>query len=346
MKKLSGFNKLMFVLNVLLTLATFIAYLLPFLAPKLFPILSVFTLIMPLMLVLNGLFFIYWLLQLKKQMLLSGLVLLLGITFISKFYKFSGRDTEPEEGDIRLMSYNVRLFNMYKWLPQDGIVDSVKAFVAKHDPDIICFQEFANAGEPRIKGFKYKFVFSNNDNPKSGQAIYSKYKIVDTGTIRFPNTSNNVIFADIKKGKDTIRMYSMHLQSIRISQDIHEQMDEQRSRAIFRRLSNAFKKQQHQAEMISAHKKECPYPMVICGDLNNSAFSYVYRSVRGNLQDAFEEAGKGFGKSYNFKYYPARIDYIFADKRLQVKEYTTYPGFVNSDHFPVITRLKLEEPEK
>lgn len=343
MKKLSWFNKLMLVLNVMLTLVTFIAYALPFLAPKLFPILSVFTLVLPLMLVLNALFFLYWLVQLKKLMLLSGLVLLLGITFISKFYKFSGRDIEKEDGDITLMSYNVRLFNMYNWLPHHGVTDSIRSLIAKHDPDIICFQEFANAGDPIIRGFKYKFIFSNNDVPKSGQAIYSKYRIVDTGTIRFPNTSNNVIFADIKKGKDTIRLYSMHLQSIKISQDIHEQMDEQRSRAIFRRLSSAFKKQQQQAEMVQQHKQDCRYPMLICGDLNNSAFSYVYRSVKGGLNDAFEEAGKGFGKSYNYKYYPARIDYIFTDKKFTVKEYTTYRDFINSDHFPVLTRLRLEE---
>jgi hypothetical protein len=29
----------------------------------------------------------------------------------------------------------------------------------------------------------------------------------------------------------------------------------------------------------------------------------------------FEEAGKGFGETYKFRYYPARIDYIFADEK-------------------------------
>ena len=111
----------MFFFNMVLTVLTFIAYILPFLAPKLFPFLSVFTLMMPLMLVLNFLFFIYWLLQTKRQMLLSGIVLLLGITFISKFYKFSPTNLPEDAADFKLMSYNVRMFNLYDWLPDHAI---------------------------------------------------------------------------------------------------------------------------------------------------------------------------------------------------------------------------------
>ena len=113
MKKLSLFNKFVFGLNIAITALTFIAYFLPFLAPKLFPLLSVLTLILPLFLLLNGLFFLYWLLQLKRQVILSGLVLLVGITFINKFYKFTSNEIEAEDKDFTLMSYNVRLFNLF-----------------------------------------------------------------------------------------------------------------------------------------------------------------------------------------------------------------------------------------
>jgi endonuclease/exonuclease/phosphatase family metal-dependent hydrolase len=340
MKKLSGFNKFMFFLNIVLTILTFVAYALPFLAPKLFPFLSVFTLLMPLMLVFNFMFFAYWLIQTKRQMLLSGIVLLLGITFINKFYKFSATNIEKETADFTLMSYNVRMFNLYAWLPDDAIPAKIAAFIEDKNPDIVCVQEYSASGNKHFKGYRHKFIFERG---KSGQAIFSKFPIVDTGDIKFPNSGNNVIFADIKRGKDTLRVYSMHLQSIRISPDIHEKIDEEKSKVIFKRLSDAFKKQQFQAEMVQKHKNECRYPMIICGDLNNSAYSYVYRSVKGKLKDAFEEAGKGFGKSYDYKYYPARIDYIFADKNLIVKEYSTFSSFVNSDHFPIMTRLKMDK---
>jgi endonuclease/exonuclease/phosphatase family metal-dependent hydrolase len=89
------------------------------------------------------------------------------------------------------------------------------------------------------------------------------------------------------------------------------------------------------------HKKDCRYPIIICGDMNNSAFSYVYRGIKGQLNDSFEEAGTGFGQTYKFKYYPARIDYIFTDRRIQVKNFKTFPDFQLSDHYPVLTRLSM-----
>ena len=51
MKKLSWINKIMFVVNIVLAVLTFVAYVLPFLAPKLFPILSALTLVLPLFLI-------------------------------------------------------------------------------------------------------------------------------------------------------------------------------------------------------------------------------------------------------------------------------------------------------
>jgi endonuclease/exonuclease/phosphatase family metal-dependent hydrolase len=68
----------------------------------------------------------------------------------------------------------------------------------------------------------------------------------------------------------------------------------------------------------------------------------VYRNIKGNLQDCFEEAGRGFGQTYKFKYYPARIDYIFADTRLKVKSFQSFSDFVQSDHFPILTRVAFE----
>ncbi|OIQ21035.1 MAG: endonuclease [Flavobacterium sp. MedPE-SWcel] len=341
MRKLSWFNKIMQFFNIVLAILTFVAYVLPFLAPKIFPILSVFTLVLPLMLVFNFLFFLYWLLQFKKQMLLSGILLLLGITFINKFYKFSTEEQPVHKDDFTLMSYNVRMFNLYKWIPEIEVTDSIKDFVKVQNPDILCFQEYAPSNKVYFKNYGYKYIYSSADSHKTGQAIYSKFPIIDKGNINFPNTSNNVIYADLKKGIDTIRVYSMHMQSIKISPDIHETIDEEKSKVIFKRFSEAFKKQQLQAELIQKHKEDCHYPTIVCGDLNNSAFSYVYRSVKGDMTDAFEEVGEGFGKTYNYKYYPARIDYVFTDDNFTIKEFTSFDTIVNSDHFPIMTRLAI-----
>lgn len=331
----------MFFLNVVLTIVTFIAYLLPFLTPKAFPFLSVLTLGLPFLLFLNFFFFVYWLLQLKKLMLLSGLVLLLGITFINRFYKFSETNLPNDSSDFTLMSYNVRLFNLYEWLPKKDVPQQISKLIQDQKPAILCLQEFSPNDEVVKLKYNYNYTKLYGGKNKYGQAIFSNFKIINKGEIEFPNSNNNVIFADIIKEKDTIRVYSMHLQSIKISTDIHEKMDEENSKFIFRRISKAFTIQQHQAELIKAHYEDCKYAKIICGDLNNSAFSYVYRTIKGTMKDAFEEAGSGFGKSYNYNYYPARIDYIFVENTISVKQFNSLETFIQSDHFPQITRLSF-----
>ena len=338
----------MFVVNIVLAILTFVAYVLPFLAPKLFPILSALTLILPLFLILNGLFFVYWGIQVKRQILLPALVLLMGITFINKFYKFTTTDLPKSDKDFVVMSYNVRLFNLFKWLNDDNVPSEIRNFINEQNPDILCIQEFSNAAKLDLKIYPYQYVFMQGEKIKTGQAIFSKYPIIDEGNLVFPNSNNNAIFADIKKGKDIIRVYNMHLQSIKISPDVNEisenidGINQDKSQILIIRISKAFKKQQQQAEILMNHKKKCEYPIVICGDMNNSAYSYVYRSIKGSLNDCFEEAGSGFGKSYNYKYYPARIDYIFADKKMIVKSFDNFTSFKNSDHYPITTRLMME----
>nr|WP_294777600.1 endonuclease/exonuclease/phosphatase family protein [uncultured Flavobacterium sp.] len=349
MKKLSWFNKVVFGFNIVLTILTFIAYVLPFLAPKLFPLLSVLTLILPLFLILNALFFVYWLIQLKRQVILSGLVLLLGITFINKFYKFSSNDLPEEEKDFTVMSYNVRLFNLFDWLPNDHVGDTILSFINDQNPDILCIQEYSENAKVDLRVYKYKAVFMEGKKIKTGQAIFSKFPIFNQGDFKIPEAGNNIIYADIKKGKDTIRVYNIHLQSIKISPDVNEieehvdAINQNKSQQVFGRIRDAFKKQEQQAAVLVSHKKECKFPVIICGDMNNSAFSYIYRNIKGDLNDCFEEAGNGFGQTYKFKYYPARIDYIFANKKMKVKSFKSFSKFENSDHFPVMARLSFTE---
>lgn len=345
MRKLSWFNKMMFFFNIVLTVLTIVGYVLPFLAPKTFPLLSVLTLFLPMMLIVNLLFFIYWGIQFKRQVLLSGIVLLLGITFINKFYKFTNPTFVAESTDLKIMSYNVRLFNKFEWSDKKTVPIEISDFVKTKRPDILCIQEFSNAAEFDYSYFPYKFILSKGNKIKTGQAIFSNFKIIDSGEIVFPHSNNSVIFADLKRENDTVRIYNMHLQSIKITPDVNELnddiqgIDQKKSERMLKRMSKAFKVQQQQAEILREHKSNCKYPIIICGDMNNSAFSYVYRVIRGDLQDTFEESGNGFGKSYDFKYYPARIDYIFADKKFKVKQFENFPEVVDSDHFPIFTVL-------
>jgi endonuclease/exonuclease/phosphatase family metal-dependent hydrolase len=93
----------------------------------------------------------------------------------------------------------------------------------------------------------------------------------------------------------------MHLQSIKISPDVNEisenidVMNKDKSQMILIRISKAFKQQQQQAEIFKAHEKQCEYPIIICGDMNNSAYSYVYRNIKEHLKIVLKRLGGVWG---------------------------------------------------
>ena len=86
--------------------------------------------------------------------------------------------------------------------------------------------------------------------------------------------------------------------------------------------------------------KDSKYPVILAGDFNNTAFSYVYRKLQQNMKDAFVEKGSGLGTTFMFNFYPMRIDYIFGSKQLEVLKFTSLEQTF-SDHFPVAAVFAL-----
>ncbi len=346
MAKLSWFNKVVFLVNWLLAIATVIAYLLPRIAPSIYPSLAALTLFLPILLIGNVLFLIYWGIQIKRQGALSLLVLLVGITFVNKFYGFRApTEHQKETNEVKIVSYNVRLFNKFRWSDKRAVPVEISDFVKEQNPDILCIQEFSANADFNTEQFPYQHTTLRHKKIRTGQAIFSKYRIINSGVVNFPNSDAEAIFADVLIQSDTVRVYNMHLESVRITPSVNKinddinELDQTKSEFMLRRIGRAFKKQQNQAEILRAHREQIKFRTIICGDMNNSAFSYVYRQIKGDLNDAFAEAGSGLGKTYDFKYYPARIDYILADKRFEVKDFDTFTEIVDSDHFPIATVL-------
>ena len=235
------------------------------------------------------------------------------------------------------MSYNVRMFNIYNWIDEENIDQNIYDFINEKEPDILCLQEF----NPTIKiGFKfpYQYIKASKKSKLFGHAIFSKYKIINSGSLDFPNSSNNAIFVDIIKNKDTMRVYNVHLESLSFNPK-EDYFNQENSEKLRIRVDKAFKKQADQAELIIQHQEKITHKSIICGDFNNNAFSWVYHTLKNGKNDAFEVAGEGFGKSYNHKF-PLRIDFILADENIEINNFKTFE--VNySDHYPIMARLNF-----
>ena len=342
MKNLTWLNKIFYVVNILIAIALLLSYLLPYISPNTFTLISVLSLGVPLLIIVNVLFVIYWMIKLKKQFLLSSLVLLIGFNTIGAFIKISEKEVMLND-DLKVLSYNVRLFNIYNWKPEsiENVKSNIINFVEEKSPDIVCFQEFVNEYKSDFN-FKYKFVNDRNSKNKRkrfGQAILSNHRIINTGVIHFENSTNNAIFADIIRRKDTFRIYSIHLESQGLQLDKENFGDEDTSK-LKDRLQITFKKQADQALKIYTNEQDCPYKTIMCGDFNNTAFSWVYNKLKNDKNDAFVTAGKGLGKSYDY-IMPARIDFILAHEYFEINNFKTYNDFSFSDHYPIMARLNL-----
>lgn len=338
MKKLSWVDKILFLLNSLLAATLLLSNLLPYLSPKTFGIVAVFSLAVPVLIVLNILFVVYWALKLKKQFLVSTLVLLIGFNQLNLLYKIAEKEVLMTD-DLKVMSYNVRLFNIYKW-KKEGKEETLKLvsdFIESKNPDIICFQEFLTDYDVNFE-YKYNYIQRNSNKEISyfGLAIFSKYKIINKGSLDFKESANNTIFVDILKDNDTIRVYNVHLESQQIQLD-KENFGEKDTERLLKRLQNTFEKQVNQAEQIVAHEEKCNYKTILMGDFNNTAFSWVYHKIKADKNDSFVVAGKGFGKSYDY-FLPARIDFILTDPSFEINNFKTY-DIKYSDHFPIMARL-------
>ena len=333
MRKLNFIDKLIYLINGIVAVVLLLVYLLPFIAPKTVSVLSVLSLSVPVLLLLNIIFCLYWVLKVKKQLLLSLVVLLLGYDSIGTLYKFSS----AEKGvgvSLSVLSYNVRLFNLYDWIDSPEIENKIQKFILSENTDIVAFQEYHPHKNIDFKSYPYKYESLSGGKTKYGQAIFSKYKIINKGEIEFANTENKAIYVDIVKGVDTIRVYNVHFESLHINPDV-KNLTEQKTEHLVKRIGKRFEMQQEQAALVLKHQEACVYRKVILGDFNNTAYSYIYKQFKNEgFQDAFEVAGNGFGKTFDFKLFPLRIDFILADESIDVAQFSNF-SHKYSDHYPI-----------
>lgn len=336
-KSKSLLDRFLFLINSILAIVLLLAYILPYISPVKAPSLAIVSLLFPVIFTANLLFAIFWIVRLKRYFMLSTLVIAIGFGYGSSIYKFSGKESVQVD-DISIMSYNVRMFNIYEWSTKDSISEKTQEFINSERPDILAIQEFYHGSNVDLK-YPYKYIKTKNRTNKFGLAIYSAFPIVNSGSLDFESSANNIIFSDIVKGTDTIRIYNVHLESLKINPN-QENFGEKDSDKLMKRMKVAFKKQGYQTEQFLAHQESWKGKSIVLGDFNNTAFSWVYKNIAEGRQDAFKIAGKGTGSTFNYSY-PLRIDFILPDMNFEVNQFKTYDTDY-SDHFPILARLSLK----
>ena len=337
-KKFNFLGKIIYWSNCLFAFLLLVSFVLPYLKPSTFPSLSLWSLVVSPLILVNLIFALYWLVRLKRKFWLSFILLVIAYFHFHPFFELSSEgDPSAYDNTLNVLSYNVRLFNAYEADNSENVSEIVSKIIEEQQPDVFCVQEFYRDSIADFSSFPYKYVHFKNGKVKLGHAVFSKYPIVNQGAFDFKDSFNNTLFVDILKGSDTLRVYNLHLQSLGILPTVGYLQEGDKDR-LRKRMSRAFIKQEKQVNAIMKHKNESPYPVVITGDFNNTSFSYCYRRLKKGMKDGFIERGSALGTTYDFDGYPMRIDYILASDTMDVVSFETL-GESFSDHYPIRATL-------
>lgn len=306
---------------------------------------------------------VMWLFIRPSRAILPCIVLIIGYPFIQRTITFHDKNA-PSKGDISVLNFNLYGLHAGMW-EEKGILKLTNDcidFISNYDADIECFQEFYNS--QYIKGFQtirmmkkshpYAAIAQRHGADANegviGVAIFSRYPIIYKEYKKFEQANNGYLVADIKIKDDTIRVINMQLWSmgIRVGRVVGQMKDndytdaKREGRGIIASLKKGFERHRDEIASISRVINNSPYPVILCGDFNETPYGLAYGTVRDRLKNSFEEAGKGFGFTLNRSPKWVRIDNQFFSKELDITSFKTHSEIPYSDHYPIFSSYKLK----
>ncbi|GAA4145341.1 endonuclease/exonuclease/phosphatase family protein [Sphingobacterium kyonggiense] len=359
-KNLGFFSKTIMIANLLAVAGLLLCYSASFINPKTFwPVAFLGLGYLPILIINLG-FVLYWLLRKAKYSLFSLIAILLGWNLMTQHITFKSAERDKSDSALRVMTYNVHMLEPIEKSDKPAKEEFVD-IINDANPDILCVQEFnstirgkkkfSEKVKEKAKFDSYYFAPSQqNDYSAYGQIIFSKYPIINSGLIKKNEYGiNRIVYVDIVKQRDTIRVYNVHLRSFGLQSEDKEFIqnpsgtagnEEQKTKQVGRKLKWAFEQRSNQAESLFDHMQETHYPKIVMGDFNDTPMSYSVNLIAKNMKNAFQEKGNGWGVTH-FEMLPIlQIDYIFCDKRFNVNNYKVVKNRL-SDHYPVFADVSL-----
>lgn len=338
--------------NILLVLLTLIAYFAPYVNPSHAGGIAIIGLGYPALLFCNILVIIYWLLHNSKKWILSCLVLLVGYQSCNRLITFNLTDSSADnKTQLNVASYNINFSKPIALAPLESQTLLESEFnnylQSLESIDVLAVQEHGWRSKEYL-GAALNFPFIHDDENMT-VAIYSRHPFISTGQVDFnSNMANTCLWADIAVAEDTIRVYTAHLESNRhdgqVPKLVHQEAPEAMSNSALLGIVMHYQKftteRAKQAELIQLHRRSAPYASIICSDMNDTPQTFVYKVMRNDMQDSFEEEGFGLGSTFGKKIPALRIDHILVDEAFEVLDHKISRSKY-SDHYIQIARLEI-----
>lgn len=320
---------------------------------------AILGLVFPVIFVLQIIVLIYW--TVRKKWVWAGINLTLVILSLETLFTYvpmhGPRESLPISDSIKVISYNVNAFDFLEH--KDNKPNPILKYIKDSNADLVFLQE-AHLLSFRMKDLKkylnkYEYIFADNAQPDRGSRlmILSKWPIIKTERISYPSQYNgSYAYWIAYKGKEILAINN-HLESFRLTKE-----DQIQYKALAkngeanelwgeasRKLIPAYAKRALQADEIHHFITNAKSKYVICvGDFNDTPVSYARHKISEGLRDAFQEAGKGPGYSFNFqsKFIKARIDHIMHSKNIFSRTCYVDKSIKTSDHYPIVAILGFQ----
>jgi len=347
--------------------------LIPVSSPYNYNFLALLGLITPILALIQFFFIVFWLFSRKFLFILLPLTAIwiswpvfsvcIGGNFNTR------QDFSAAKNRFTVMSYNVRLLDLYHWSPDKETRNKIIQFLKEKNASVLCLQEFYSnndsLGVNNIKAIKeachYEYLAECNmhvsKRGKWGSIIFSHLPIINPQNFDIDIAGSNLLQrADIAFEHDTFSVFNVHLKSNRFNKDEAALVNKDKipdfndstivqSKSIFQKLEDNAVNRGLEADIISNIISQNDKPAVVCGDLNDIPSSYVYFKIRDSLKDAFLEKGYGLGKTYRNTIPVLRIDFLFHHSDIAIHGYEKL-NVPYSDHEPLIANFSILHDSK
>ena len=327
--------------------------------PADYPLLSCAGMVFPLLLLFNLGFLFFWLVFAWRKVWIPVVGFLLAFQPIRTYMPLNPRQDVPE-GCIKVISYNVCGYGgNFKY---EDAFERIIGYFQEQQADIVCVQEDIDSWRRyvfdhyrKIYPYNDTTVFVNSAAAFNGVGIHTRYPILRKERIPYTSEHNGSMAYYLQVGSDTVLVVNNHLESCHLSiedrtrykdmlrGDMESDTAKAESRLIIDKLGEAAARRAPQAEAVRRYVREhSQYPVIVCGDYNDTPISYAHRAMAKGLTDCFVESGRGVGLSYNQKGFWVRIDNILCSSHFTPYNCQIDSEIDFSDHYPMICWLKMK----
>ena len=316
---------------------------------------TIFGLLFIVFFIVNVILLLWALRRRSGAVVIPLLALLPSVFLIGRFVQFSGRD-EASDDAVTIIDFNVGKFSMYpeqsRLTDRDMCRDSVFAYLRRSGADIICLQEVRAPKGSEVKeylarvmpGYESEYYTHITGLGPYGTVILSRFPVVNRGKFDFEESANMALYADLDIGGKIVRVYNCHFESYSLSiprlvKAVTNREDEQMHEAE-EKVRSSITRRPQQVDIVLEDIRNSPVESIVIGDFNDTPMSYTYQQFKRGRKDSFIEAGKGLGGTYLGLWPFIRIDYVLYPESCEAL-YHKVERKKFSDHYPIITRLKI-----